>query len=260
MSPATTLLPPLLEPQDALFLDFDGTLVDLAPTPESIHVDDTLLHELQALALRQQGAVAIISGRALCDIDRWLAPLTLPAAGVHGAERRSATGITVVTEVQVLQAVADRLQPLVDSHPGLVLERKRAAVALHYRLAPELEPACRAAVAEALAGQPALKLLQGKCVLELLPQGIGKGEAIAAFLAEAPFDGRRPVFVGDDVTDEAGFDAVLRHQGIAVKVGPGESLASHRLQDTDHVRRWLALALNTTTNNSATHVEPVERA
>jgi trehalose 6-phosphate phosphatase len=256
MTPAPTLLPPLLEPQDALFLDFDGTLVNLAPTPESIHVDDTLLHELQALDARQQGAVAIVSGRALADIDRWLAPLKLPAAGVHGAERRSAGGLTVCAEVHALEAVADLLQPLVDHHPALVLERKRAAVALHYRRAPELEPACRAAVAEVLAQQPALKLLQGKCVLELLPQGIGKGEAITAFLAEPPFDGRRPVFVGDDVTDEGGFDAVLRHHGIAVKVGGGESLAPHRLQDTEQVRRWLALSLQSPTNNNpATHVE-----
>lgn len=243
MSSATTLLPPLLEPDDALFLDFDGTLVDLAPTPESIHVDDALLHALQALQQRQRGAVAIVSGRTLDDIDRWLAPLQLPAAGVHGAERRSAGGLTVCAEVQALGQVADALRPLVQEHPALVLEQKHAAVALHYRRAPELEAACRAAVAEVLAGLPALKLLQGKCVLELLPQGVGKGEAVAAFLAEPPFAGRRPVFVGDDVTDEGGFDAVLRHHGIAVKVGGGESLAPHRLQDTEQVRAWLALSL-----------------
>jgi trehalose 6-phosphate phosphatase len=181
----------------------------------------------------------------------------LAAAGVHGAERRSATGMTVCAEVKALEPVADFLQPLVLQHPALVLERKHAAVALHYRRAPELEPACRAAVAEVLAQQPALKLLQGKCVLELLPQGVGKGEAIAAFLAEPPFAGRRPVFVGDDVTDEGGFDTVLRHLGVAVKVGAGESLAPHRLQDTEQVRRWLALSLQSdpTNNKLASHVE-----
>lgn len=236
-------LPPPLEPGDALFLDFDGTLVDLAPAPDRIHVDRALMPLLEALRERQRGAVAIVSGRELADIDRWLSPLVLPAAGVHGAERRGADGATVAMDASALAPVADRLRPLVDRHPGLRLEPKRAAVALHYRMAPELEALCRQAVAEVQAAWPSLTLLEGKCVLELLPRGVGKGGAIEAFLQEPPFAGRRPVFMGDDVTDEAGFDAVLRAGGLAVKVGPGASLAPHRLAGTEDVRRWLTLSL-----------------
>lgn len=244
MNDKNTLLPPALLPDDALFLDFDGTLVDLAPAPDLIHVDPLTLEVLRRLQERLCGALAIVSGRPLAEIDHWLSPLALPAAGVHGAERRTAEGRTLRAEVGDLDLVGQALLPLVTRHPGLRMERKGAAVALHYREAPQAEALCRQAVQQVLARQPALKLLDGKMVLELLPQGVGKGQAVRAFLHEPPFAGRRPVFVGDDVTDEAGFEAVLAMGGLAVKVGPGPSLAPHRLAGTEQVRHWLSGALD----------------
>jgi trehalose 6-phosphate phosphatase len=138
-----------------------------------------------------------------------------------------------------LDEVVDCAEALATGLPGVRVERKPNAVALHYRQAPEHAPACRQALRRVLARHPALKLMEGKMVLEVLPRDIGKGHAIEAFLAEPPFAGRRPVFVGDDVTDEAGFEAVLRLGGVAIKVGPGSSLAEQRLDSAAAVRRWL---------------------
>lgn len=247
------LPPPALAAGDALFLDFDGTLVDLAPTPDSIDVNPGLIGLLRQVQQRQQGALAIISGRELDSIDRWLAPLTLPAAGIHGAERRDAAGVTTRAAGDRFAEAAQALAPLVAQHPGLQLEPKRAALALHYRLAPELQPLCLQAMQALLLRWPGLKLLQGKCVLELLPQGIGKGEAVRQFMQTPPFAGRRAVFVGDDVTDEAGFEAVLQQGGIAIKVGAGPSVAPYRLDNTLAVRQWLQQALSP----SPTHAIPV---
>jgi trehalose 6-phosphate phosphatase len=234
--------PPPLRPDHALFLDFDGTLVEIAPSPDSIVLDPMLPAALSRLADRLGGALALVSGRPIADIDRWLAPLRLPSAGVHGAERRDGDGQLSAVAPPELAALADRLEALVREHPGLLLERKSASVALHYRQAPALEALCRAALAELLAPLPGLRLLQGKQVLEVLPPAVGKGQAIEAFLREPPFAGRRPLFVGDDVTDEDGFEAVQRHGGIAVKVGPGESGAACRLDSPAAVRQWLFAA------------------
>jgi trehalose 6-phosphate phosphatase len=234
--------PPPLRPDHALFLDFDGTLVEIAPSPDSIVLDPMLPEVLSRLAQALGGALAIVSGRPIGDIDRWLAPLKLPCAGVHGAERRDGAGQLCIAAPAELVPVAAQLQALVDAHPGLLLERKSASVALHYRQAPELEPVCRAALAELLAPLPGLRLLQGKQVFEVLSPAVSKGHAIEAFLQEPPFAGRQPLFVGDDVTDEDGFEAVQRHGGVAAKVGPGESGASCRLDSPAAVRQWLFAA------------------
>ncbi|MEN2674783.1 trehalose-phosphatase [Herbaspirillum huttiense] len=217
---------------DALFLDFDGTLVDLAPQPEEIVVPPELITLLQRIQQESDGALAIVSGRPLDQLDFFLAPLRLPAAGVHGAERRTADGRILQQPVPDVHHLRERLLPLVESHPGLHLELKRGALALHYRHAAHLEQRCVETMMDALRHEPGFTLLHGKMVVEAKPH-INKGDAVAAFLHEAPFRGRRPVFIGDDVTDEAGF-AIAQGEvfgGFGIKIGAGPSQALQRLAD-----------------------------
>lgn len=215
---------------DALFLDFDGTLVELAPQPDAIVVPPELITLLQQLQEASDGALAIVSGRPLDQLDAFLSPLRLPAAGVHGAERRSADGRILQQPVPDVQHLRERLLPLVSAHPTLQLEIKRGALALHYRHAPYLEQRCVETMMDALRHEPGFSLLHGKMVVEAKPH-INKGDAVAAFLHEAPFRGRRPVFIGDDVTDEAGFALVQAetYAGLGIKVGSGPSQARQRL-------------------------------
>lgn len=240
-------LPPL-RPEQALFLDFDGTLVDLAPSPERIVVEPGLVRALQMLQQDLQGAVAIISGRPIAEIDRWLSPLKLPVAGVHGAERRRADGLVQRRGDGALQQVLAVAERLAQQHAGVWVERKSAAVALHYRDAPQAGPVCRQALVAALADLPSMTLLPGKCVFEVLPTGVSKGHALAHYMAEAPFAGRQPVFIGDDVTDEAGFIEMPQWGGLAVKVGPGDTAAPYRLGSAEDVRRWLRAAASLNEN------------
>ncbi|RAM61522.1 trehalose phosphatase [Herbaspirillum rubrisubalbicans] len=217
---------------DALFLDFDGTLVDLAPQPEEIVVPPELITLLQRIQQESDGALAIVSGRPLDQLDFFLAPLRLPAAGVHGAERRTADGRILQQPVPDVHHLRQRLLGLVESHPGLQLELKRGALALHYRHAAHLEQRCVETMMDALRHEPGFTLLHGKMVVEAKPP-INKGDAVAAFLHEAPFRGRRPVFIGDDVTDEAGF-AIAQGEvfgGLGIKIGAGPSQALQRLAD-----------------------------
>jgi trehalose 6-phosphate phosphatase len=245
--PMTDLpLPPALQAGDALFLDFDGTLADIAPRPDAVRVADGLANTLLRLHERLGGALAIVSGRPIEELDRQLAPLRLPAAGVHGMERRDAQGLQhrlVAGGEPALERVADAAEALAARHRGLLVERKPGAVALHFRLAPELEALCIETMRAAVAGDAALALLHGKAVIEAKPTLAGKGRAIAAFMTEAPFAGRRPVFAGDDVTDEAGFEVALALGGDAVKVGDGATAASFRLADPSAVQVWLEGAL-----------------
>lgn len=232
---------PTLDSHTALFLDFDGTLVDLAARPEAVTVPADLVDLLGALRIRLAGALAVVSGRPLAQIDAHLAPLQLPAAGVHGTERRRADGELERLAVADLDAASlATLQALADRHAGVLLEIKPGATALHYRLAPDAEALCVAAMRTIAASRPDLSLLEGKCVLELKSAKSGKGRAIEAFLREPPFIGRRAVFAGDDVTDEAGFAAVQALGGIGIKVGEGPSVAHERLASPEAVRAWLA--------------------
>ncbi len=223
----------------ALFFDFDGTLVELAARPDQIVVAPDLSANLARLATRQGGALAVLSGRPLEQIDHWLQPARLPAAGVHGSERRGQDGRIFRLQVAGLDEVANRLQVWCDAHPNLLLERKPAAIALHYRGADELEASCVKEMEAAALELPDMTLMLGKKVLELKPKAANKGLALRAFLGEAPFAGRMPYFFGDDVTDEAGFEAVNALGGVAVKVGAGPSVASWRLPDPAAVRRWI---------------------
>lgn len=222
--------------QAALFLDVDGTLLELAPTPESVVVGAETLALLDAARRRLDGALALISGRPLTDLDRLFAPHRLAAAGTHGLEWRLGEGAEtrrMTTPAGWREALEPALQDFAARDDGLLLEDKGHALALHYRGAP-----ARQAEAEALAGQllrslaqPA-RLLRGKMVLEFLPAGTDKGRAIETFMNEAPWRDRVPVFIGDDVTDEAGFAMVNRLGGCSIRVGQGAgSLAHHAIGD-----------------------------
>jgi trehalose 6-phosphate phosphatase len=237
--------PTLPGPGCALFFDFDGTLVELAARPDEVKVPPTLPARLRELADRFDGALALVSGRPVSQIDQWLAPCVLPVAGVHGAERRDPDGRFWRIEVPGLDAAAARLQPLLQGDPRLMLERKPAALALHYRGADDRESDCIAAMEQAALDLPEMTLMRGKKVLELKPGSTNKGSALLAFLAQLPFAQRRPYFFGDDVTDEAGFDVVQALGGVAVKVGEGESVARHRLAGPAAVLQWIDKVLAT---------------
>jgi trehalose 6-phosphate phosphatase len=229
----------------AVFLDFDGTLVDLAATPDAVVVAPGLIQVLASLADRLQGRLAIVSGRPIAQIDAMLAPLKLPVAGVHGAERRDYNGQLHIATAPSLEGALLILRALVMAHDGLLLEEKRGALALHYRLAPGLRPQCEAAMAAALAAAPGTVLLHGKMVLELKPAATNKGSAVAEFLQEAPFKGYKPVFVGDDTTDEAGIAYAQQLGGIGVKIGAGPSAAQARLVSPQALHALLARASQT---------------
>ncbi len=223
----------------ALFLDFDGTLVELAGRPEAIIIPPALIGTLAALYRRLGGALALISGRRLPDLDRFLSPLQLPAAAEHGAQRRSAEGLLMSAPAPDLDAVLQAAEALVRDYPALQLERKTMALSLHYRQALQLESLCLQAMRQALVHRPDLELLQGKGVIDVKLAGVSKGTAIIGFMAEAPFAGRVPVFAGDDVTDEAGFVQVQRLGGHTIKVGAGPTLAQYRCASVAELADWL---------------------
>mgnify|MGYP001818860501 CR=1 FL=1 len=227
----------------ALFLDVDGTLLEFADRPDAVRSTPRLKILLQKAQLDLGGAVALVSGRAIAGLDCLFAPLRLPAAGLHGAERRSADGA-----FDYLAGLDGRLGPVkrslsqfVERHAGLLLEDKGPALALHSRRAPALGEDCGRAIA--LAAQAAGKgfhVQSGNMVFELKPHGQDKGTALVAFMDEHPFAGRIPVFIGDDVTDEDGFLAANRLGGISIRVGGGgETAARYRIDTIEQLLRWL---------------------
>ena len=232
--------PPLLPPSVALYLDFDGTLADLAARPDAVRVEPSLVALLEDLRRHLDGALAIVSGRPLREIDAFLQPVMLPGAGLHGAELRFADGCQVgVPEVaQGAAAAVQALRARFGTDPRLLIEDKGPAVALHFRGAPERAEECLQAARE-LAGTGPLELVTGKKVVELRPSGIDKGLAVCMLSASPPFRGRLPVYVGDDLTDEDGFAAAAALSGFGVKVGEGGTLAQYRCRDVAQVHVWL---------------------
>ena len=241
----------ILHPSCALFLDFDGTMVDIAPQPDAVHVPEPLLAVLRQVHAYLHGAVAVISGRPIAQIDAYLEPVTLAVAGVHGAERRSADGQVHLLNTHPLDHVEEAACALAALHPGLLVENKRGSLALHYRRSPELEGVCVRAMQQAVDESPGLTLLRGKMVVEAKPGGASKGRAIEDFLAETPFAGRTPVFIGDDVTDEVGFSTVQRLGGLGIKVGEGATAAWQRVADPTTLRKELEAALAARTTRTA---------
>ena len=229
----------LLYSSTALFLDFDGTLVDIADQPDEIEVPASLVQTLMSLNAYLSGAIAVVSGRPIRQIDGFLRPLRVAAAGVHGTERRSATGVMTLLSTHPMDAVEQAARKLAAQHTGLLVEGKRGSLALHYRQAPELESVCLETMQAAVQASPGVTLIRGKMVVEAKPGGISKGGAIESFMREPPFAGRTPLFVGDDITDEAGFSSVQRMGGLGVKVGTGPSVAWQRIATPQQFRREL---------------------
>jgi trehalose 6-phosphate phosphatase len=240
-APQSGELPGITE-QTALFLDFDGTLVELAPTPGQVHLAAGTIDTLKALERKLGGALALVSGRSLADLDSFLKPLALASAAEHGAMRRSAVGLLSGAEPLDLQHAVNAAQTLAQKHPALLVERKTRSISLHYRQAPELEAECVAAMQAAMQRSTGLELIMGKFVVELKPHAVSKGTAIDAFMQETPFKGRHSIFVGDDVTDESGFVAVQAMGGQAIKMGEGETAARYRCANVAQLMAWLQAA------------------
>lgn len=232
---------PLPDGDVCLFLDFDGTLVDFAATPDGVPRDDSLVRLLETVQQALDGALALISGRAVDTLDTFLAPLRLPVAGLHGYERRAADGAVFrPPEMPAhLERLRAELQQYVATRPGLLLEDKRSSLAVHFRRAPHHRDSVRAMFERFSAGMsPDLELLEGDAVVEVKPASHNKATAIEAFMREPPFAGRLPIFIGDDVTDRDGFEAVQRYGGMAIAVGDRVT-APWRLPDPGAVRNWV---------------------
>ncbi|WP_428309462.1 trehalose-phosphatase [Hydrocarboniphaga sp.] len=242
MTPQTQ--PPLLSRDSALYLDFDGTLVDLAPTPDALSPAPGLMALLTELQGLLGGALAIITGRRLESVDRWLAPLQLCGAGLHGAQMRLKPD--QLAEAGSIAEVARLVAELRATYGGdsrILVEDKVGTVALHFRLAPERSEEC-SALMRRLAAAHGLDVVNGHAVIEARPRGINKGVGLHRLDEVRPFAGRRPVFAGDDTTDE---DAILVAQalgGVGIRVGDGHSAACHRLADVAAVHRWLQASVD----------------
>lgn len=237
--------PPPPDPgRDALFLDFDGTLVGFADHPDAVQVPPGLAATLADLSGRMDGALALVSGRKVDSVDRQVAPLTLPVAGVHGLELRRVPGGPVMRhdgEAARLEAVRRFLAEKMDADDPIFMEDKGGAIVLHFRTAPSEAERARALAAAAARLDKGLVAVDGHAIAEIRPRAITKAGAIHHLLEAPPFRGRRPVFVGDDVTDEDGFRAVAEAGGHGIKVGAGPTAARHRLADVAAVHRWLGL-------------------
>lgn len=229
--------------ETAFFFDFDGTLVELAPTPDGVLVQPQVIDLLTTLRRQTNGAVAIVSGRGIDSIDAFLGLPDLPIAGLHGAERRDSNGDTqrIGFNDDRLLRMEQVLAGVVRENPGMLLEIKGAAVALHYRNAPDRERVAREATTRLVADYAGSYVLQpGKMVYEIKPKDVDKGRALRAFLDEPPFTGRMPVFAGDDLTDEKGFAVVNEHRGVSIKVGGGDTIAKARVESVSALTQWLA--------------------
>ena len=226
------------------FLDVDGTLLEIAPTPTDVTMGEKVLGVLDALYRAAGGAVALISGRPLDQLDQLFAPLRLPAAGLHGLEVRTAQGETLRPPApsRDFERMREALGVFAAEHSGLLFEDKGYALALHYRLAPEFEDACRICVEDAVGKWgDGYQILAGKKVFEIKPSQANKGKVIEALMADMPFTDRCPVYIGDDITDEDGFAAVNRLGGYSIRVGASPTTcARYAVPDVSRLLDWLA--------------------
>jgi trehalose 6-phosphate phosphatase len=232
--------PPLIGAGDALFLDLDGTIAPIEATPGRVGPSARRSRLLQSMGRELGGALAILSGRTIEDVDRIVDLPSTAVGAVHGLVRRDAEG--AVAEVDAAPGVVEarrQLEPLARSQPGVLIEDKGHAVAVHYRSAPQAGPAVLEACRD-ISGLTGLALQEGHMVCELRTPGPSKGDALGAFMSELPFAGRRPVMVGDDLTDEHAFVAAAELGGFGVLVGPGrDTAAQFGLPTVEAVLRWL---------------------
>lgn len=229
----------------SLFLDFDGTLVEIAEEPDAVIVDPGLAILLANLARSQGNRLALVSGRSIATLDALLGTIThmITVSGSHGAECRSFGVLTQPERPAALDAVEQQLRDVAAAHTGVLVEPKSFGVALHYRLAPAFAAQAQW-LADELGRENGLTVQRGKMVVEVLVRGHDKGTAIAALMQRPEFSGSPPVFIGDDVTDECGFAAVEAIGGAGILVGPPrDTMARYRLPDPASVRAWLAGAI-----------------
>lgn len=230
----------------ALFLDIDGTLVDLAPRPNDVCVPPGLAGVLKDLDRVLNGALALVSGRAIEDFDRLFAPLRLRAAGVHGAELRNMPDgpIERSASAELPAALLSDLEKVLQAFPGVTVENKRRAYAVHYRAVPDVGPDLEKAVRQFIDKRPGLVVMPGHAIFELKRPMHTKGTAVAGFMDDAPFAGRLPVFIGDDVTDMAGFEAVRGLGGTTYSVGREMAGVDDWFENPAEVREWLEGIVN----------------
>lgn len=226
--------------RSAFFFDVDGTLLELKPRPEDVVADVELRDLLVRLRHFSGGAVALVSGRAIADLDRIFAPLVLPAAGLHGAELRLPDGGRITTTAAIMDHARPDVGRFAADHPGLLLEDKGATLAIHFRERPDLAGEVLTFMRRFAPGDD-IAVQEGKFVVELKPAAFDKGGAIATLLRQAPFEGRMPLFYGDDLTDEAGFSFVNKAGGLSVRIGARQAPTEARahLADPGAVRAHL---------------------
>ena len=229
----------------AVFLDFDGSIVEFAATPDKIQVDDSLAKLLSEISRTLNGALAIVSGRSIVQLDRYLDPYRFAAVGLHGFEWRRNDGVLerATANLPDLKGVVRSLEANTVRHSGVLVEDKGVSIAIHFRGSPESADICRRAALNVLQDLGRrFEMLEGKMVIEIKPRGIDKGRAIKTFLRKPPFAGRVPVFCGDDVTDEHGFEFVNGHSGISIKIGNQEpTAAAWRAESVSELVEWLGI-------------------
>jgi len=224
-----------------LFLDVDGTLIELAATPFDTRVGEELKRLLTVVSARLGGAVALVSGRSIAYLDAMFAPLELPSAGLHGVERRSASGAMHGASFSDSQLASTRaaLAALAQTRPGVLLEDKGRTLALHYRLAPQFASEIHDAITDLVAALgPQYHVQPGSMMLEIKPRGFNKGNSVKEFMHEPPFSGRQPVYIGDDITDLDGFRAADELGGMSIAVGD-RVRARYHLSGPAEVYTWL---------------------
>lgn len=239
MAATSHIIPNLQE--CAILLDVDGTILDLAPTPPQVWVPPSLRQAMSALLARTGGAVALVSGRSLDELDLLFSPLQLPAIGGHGAELRAS--MRDRWRAAPLDAELKRkLATVAELGPGILLEDKGYSLALHYRLAPDQKPRIEAAVRRICAENPTapVEILHGKSVVEIKQSGFNKGSGVRELMRHRPFLDRHPIFIGDDVTDESVFDIIPELDGLAFSVGRKVAGVNGHFEKPEAVRGWLA--------------------
>jgi trehalose 6-phosphate phosphatase len=238
---APSLIPDLQE--CAILLDVDGTILDLASTPREVWVPPSLRHDMSRLSERTGGALALVSGRSLNDLDLLFSPLQLPAVGGHGAEFRPHIGAEpeVRRMVPLDAALKRKFATVAEIGPGIVIEDKDYSIALHYRLAPGLEACVKTAVDQICAENPSapIEVLRGKSVLEIKQLGFSKGTGVRELMRYPPFVDRHPIFIGDDVTDESVFEIITEFDGLAFSVGRMIAGVNGHFDKPEAVRGWL---------------------
>jgi len=237
--------PPLLDDACALFLDVDGTLIEFAERPDAVTLLPEVRQAIGRISDRLEGAVALVSGRPLAQLDALFAPLDLPAAGLHGHQLRDANGVVhdaieESTTTEWLHALHQQAMRFAHGHPGVLVEDKGPSMALHWRGAPHAGEQVRAFADRHVRGHAGYRLQPGDHVVEFVPVGSDKGRAVRRMMQHLPFRGRLPVFIGDDLTDEHGFEAANGQHGWSVLVGERDpSVAVFQLADIRSVHAWL---------------------